>query len=207
MTTKQYNQNNERNESDQDSLHANTTDDEFERLNDRDDSDYDNYWNQEGVFEIESDKGDEEVRNQELLLDGYWEEDEDDGDHGYEKWMDEQEKRWFEENKDKIDEYETRMCRDQALLDIVLKIVSEDNVELPDRDELILRSHLEGSEYLIIGKSDSPVHAISIDRIKSYIEMMIAELEDTKKYLNQITHQSRNAEDTKSPHPPVVLGG
>jgi len=184
MTTKQYNQNNERNESDQDSLHANTTDDEFERLNDRDDSDYDNYWNQEGVFEIESDKGDEEVRNQELLLDGYWEEDEDDGDHGYEKWMDEQEKRWFEENKDKIDEYETRMCRDQALLDIVLKIVSEDNVELPDRDELILRSHLEGSEYLIIGKSDSQVHAISIDRIKSYIEMMIAELEDTKKYLN-----------------------
>jgi len=184
MTTQQNNLNNERNESDQDSLHANTTDDKFDRSNDEDDSDYDNYWNQEGVFEIESDKGDEENRNQELLLDEYWEEEEDDGDNGYADWLEEQEKRWWEENNDRIDEYEARICRDQALLDIALKIVSEDNVELPDRDELILRSHLEGSEYLIMDKSDSPLHVISTERIKSYIDMKIAELEDTKKHLN-----------------------
>lgn len=36
------------------------------------DGDFDNYWNQEGVYESETDKGDESVRQEEEAVDRYW---------------------------------------------------------------------------------------------------------------------------------------
>lgn len=85
----------------QDSPYGNPAEDGLDRINSKDDSDYDNYWNKEGVFEYESDKGDQILDAMDdagETEDPQWrirceEPHEQEHDESYQQWAMEEEKR------------------------------------------------------------------------------------------------------------------